>query len=420
MPDLAQFRSLYDQLAPAPGTTYGTLLPIARDDATGEYRLALPTQLRDTAMGWLDLLAGPKTGEVTPLASLALMNTPIAAPGGSLGTNAVMRTARAADAQAAKSIAANASQKAARQAWVWKEPGGKFVVNSGARPKGAAFVGRQIDDEWFGSGLMAKTGSKETTAASAAATSLPMDEASRMARADKMFPVDAYHGVANRLGDERLGYLGTSSDIESFDLNRLGNNSGSLSGFSFSSSPDVASSYAQNVRVVRPDWYNKEWQEAFGNYYSKKKAVRDTAREKIKKLYSINDEVTSYETYARDGAAVMPVRLNPGKSKVFDANGRNFRDININDLAKSAKDEGFDSLIVKNVIDPGNIDPAAKKVADTTFIFDPSNIRSRFAAFDPAKTDSADLLASRAGLGLPIVPLDSGYASLNEQLSGAR
>jgi hypothetical protein len=35
----------------------------------------------------------------------------------------------------------------------------------------------------------------------------------------------------------------------------------------------------------------------------------------------------------------------------------------------------------------------------TSIVLDPRNIRSRFAAFNPANRDSADLLA---GLGLPV------------------
>ena len=37
---------------------------------------------------------------------------------------------------------------------------------------------------------------------------------------------------------------------------------------------------------------------------------------------------------------------------------------------------------------------------DTTFIFDPSLIRSRFAAFDPKRVKEADILA--AGLAVPM------------------
>jgi hypothetical protein len=61
-------------LAPAPGTTYAASpwLPVARDDATGDYRLALPTGLRDFAKGVYDAVRGPETGTMTPEATMAL------------------------------------------------------------------------------------------------------------------------------------------------------------------------------------------------------------------------------------------------------------------------------------------------------------------------------------------------------------
>lgn len=68
-------------LAPAPNTTYGQVLPFARDQATGALRLALPSSLRDLANGGLDLLEGPTTGTVTPAATNALA---AAAMGGKL------------------------------------------------------------------------------------------------------------------------------------------------------------------------------------------------------------------------------------------------------------------------------------------------------------------------------------------------
>lgn len=65
---------LRSALAPAANTTYGSVLPFARDQDTGELRLALPSSLRDLATGGLDLLEGPTTGKVTPAATNLLAN----------------------------------------------------------------------------------------------------------------------------------------------------------------------------------------------------------------------------------------------------------------------------------------------------------------------------------------------------------
>ena len=66
----AAFRDAYKVLEPDPNADYGTLLPLARDRATGEKRWAMPSMVRDLLGGWLDLLAGVDTGEVTPRAAM--------------------------------------------------------------------------------------------------------------------------------------------------------------------------------------------------------------------------------------------------------------------------------------------------------------------------------------------------------------
>lgn len=65
--------SLRGVVAPAPDTTYGSVLPIARNDLTGELRPAMPSALRDQASGLVDLLAGTQTGQVTPQATMSLL-----------------------------------------------------------------------------------------------------------------------------------------------------------------------------------------------------------------------------------------------------------------------------------------------------------------------------------------------------------
>ena len=77
--------------------------------------------------------------------------------------------------------------------------------------------------------------------------------------------------------------------------------------------------------------------------------------------------------------------------------------IDINQLAATAKKDGYDSLIAQNVVDYGNLEGAMNGVPATTVLaFDPKNIRSVNAAFDPAKADSSDLLAGIAGLAAPV------------------
>ncbi len=86
-------KPLYNAIAPAPNTEYGSILPIARDTQTGEKRMAMPSMLRDTIKGGLDLVAGTKTGVLTPEALQAFtMASPTAgyalAPRGALAAGA--------------------------------------------------------------------------------------------------------------------------------------------------------------------------------------------------------------------------------------------------------------------------------------------------------------------------------------------
>jgi len=135
--------------------------------------------------------------------------------------------------------------------------------------------------------------------------------------------------------------------------------------------------------------------------------------------------------YRATGRGVFPVNLRLGNSLVIDADGQGYgwipvkniesllkerahKDklddmlrklsgfgnppqsyISTDDAAKFAKKINYDSLVIKNVRDDkyGQMEPGPSIV-----VFDPKNIRSRFAAFDPAKKDSADLLAGIAGL----------------------
>jgi hypothetical protein len=69
-------------IAPAPNTEYGSVLPIARDTMTGDWRWALPSALREQLQGVYDLTQGPRTGEVTPEGTMSLLASvdPLARP----------------------------------------------------------------------------------------------------------------------------------------------------------------------------------------------------------------------------------------------------------------------------------------------------------------------------------------------------
>lgn len=119
-------------------------------------------------------------------------------------------------------------------------------------------------------------------------------------------------------------------------------------------------------------------------------------------IESINGGIIGHEK----GASVYPLMVNKGKNKSFNADGAYWNDLydqktkdtfTVNDFAQRAKDAGKDSATIKKVYDLAAWVPQRDRLAhrgETTFIFDPSNIRSRFAAFDPMRRNEADLLGA--------------------------
>jgi len=113
-------------------------------------------------------------------------------------------------------------------------------------------------------------------------------------------------------------------------------------------------------------------------------------------------EAEALEASGVTGQSVMPLMVR-GRMKDVDMEGVQYDpdDVDLSGLVRSAKSEGFDGLRMNNFSDEagyGVYNPASHSV-----VFDPKNIRSVNAAFDPAKADSANLLAANnknaAGVG---------------------
>jgi hypothetical protein len=84
-----------------------------------------------------------------------------------------------------------------------------------------------------------------------------------------------------------------------------------------------------------------------------------------------------------------------GVDELIDSNFEDY--IDTNDLARYSRSQGDKGLRFFGANDRGGFVQGADNVperADNLTVFDPSRIRSRFAAFDPAKKDSSNLLAS--------------------------
>jgi hypothetical protein len=99
---------------------------------------------------------------------------------------------------------------------------------------------------------------------------------------------------------------------------------------------------------------------------------------------------------------MYPLKIKSGGLFSSDAGGKLSSEIDMPGLMEWSQDRG--GVKISNVIDAINMDRNFANSDDalsTIFaISDPTRIRSRFAAFDPKKRDSRDLLASMGLLGL--------------------
>lgn len=201
---------------------------------------------------------------------------------------------------------------------------------------------------------------------------LPIDEISRMARAKEMFPHEAYHGTAKDFPE--FGGPGTVSSTGAKSAQKA---------YWFSDSPKTASGYAglagenevQNlINASRQAEIAKNWDEA----------------------NRLMVEAEKLDAIVGRGENVIPTRLR-GNLKEVDMEGIKYDpdDVNLSEILDDAALEGYDGVKLTNFSDEagyGVYNPTTHYA-----IFDPQNIRSRFAAFDPTKKTSANLLAGVAG-----------------------
>lgn len=170
---------------------------------------------------------------------------------------------------------------------------------------------------------------------------LAMDYAARMKRADiSGFNKDVYHG--------------SLSDIDEFN-----------SGITYTSSnPDVASDFAlYKTRPVQKG-ANVSKLKLKGNYLE---VDADYSRESIRE---------AERRFGEQTLGITPDEY-PNGMEIYD----------------HARKEGFDGVVFKGVVDDAGA-PHKAIPSDVYATFDPSNIRSVNAAFDPSKKGSSNLLAS--------------------------
>ncbi len=232
------------------------------------------------------------------------------------------------------------------------------------------------EDEWRD--RIAELQRERADMAGDVARALPMDEASRLGRArEQGFDVEAYHGTRQAVGEFR--------DNRAYD---------ERGAHYFTSSPEVGSAYA-----VRP----------FHRVRAESGVDMAALRAELESQGVHNHDVGKHPrmTEARErgrtfGSNVMPVSLR----------GRNPFVVDDPMYAAGIKDNpeeldrifgaGHDVVVLKGITDAPPIMATAEDAAaasqkqDVYIVRDPANIRSRYAAFDPANIGKPGLMGGLA------------------------
>ena len=152
----------------------------------------------------------------------------------------------------------------------------------------------------------------------------------------------------------RVWYHGTARDFSAFDLGKFGENTGTQDdapAVFFTSSPKNASGYAEG-------WGGE----------------------------------------VRDGANIRSVYLRSSNFDEWDLGGGQLKASLLQQAIAEAKADGRDGVIFRKALDFSRQiaagGAASRNAPDVVAVFDPANIRSVNADFDPAKSGSAQLLAS--------------------------
>ena len=241
--------------------------------------------------------------------------------------------------------------------------------------------------------LPAPTGPVQATfgGVKAKTADLPMDAASQRAR-----------GAAQGFDMDKPLYHGTASDFEAFDKAMRGKvfkDGDARQAFFFSTNPKVASGYADEAayagsidkRNADPAYQKarQEWKDTLG----KKNWMGQIDRDK---QLAAQDNLTSVEKSIdmTEGAAVLPVYSRLRNPYVVD-DIKEYDNTLFREAIDYAQANGHDGVIFKNVRD--EVGKGGAGPSDIYAVFDPENIRGKFAKFDPAKTDSPIMMNGFGG-----------------------
>lgn len=158
----------------------------------------------------------------------------------------------------------------------------------------------------------------------------------------------------------------------------------------------------EKFRSLMPyGWYNLYNKEQFDVLKNQLKEIApeslaNQASKSIDDFIKVRNEKTLDEK-TQSGSNVIPAALKYKNPLVYDFKGSAYREQTYADLVNEAKAKGHDAVILKNTYDPG---AGKAELVDVGVVFEPSQIRSRFAAFDPTRTKEGSIVAGMVPVGL--------------------
>lgn len=252
-------------------------------------------------------------------------------------------------------------------------------------------------------------GAYVTSGAPMKPTHLPMDEASRMARAKEMgFDLPMYHSTGADFSEFKPSYRGASFFADTPEAASRGSSYGSQDWYGMRDSRSesimpvmLRSQYIKGLNLAPKEieWWNAL--PAVTDEAGLDAAMKSKPFHNIDYWWRVFDEVQNPDgSYSYVKKGIPSKTLEDVRATGENVYGSKYIGSYEGEQGASrlAKEQGMDGFILE--------DEAGLSVG----IVDPTRIRSKFAAFDPAKADSADLLAAN--------PKEA--AALNAAIQGER
>lgn len=231
---------------------------------------------------------------------------------------------------------------------------------------------------------------------------------------------------AKALGYTNELYHGTSKDVPAFDIN-MAKGKQYDTGAWLTNNPDLANTYtlginggnvmpllAKNQASMVVDAKGKSWNRLGKQtkVSAPKITVQDNETDDLLAQLGIpnNDAVT------RKAFSKTLGKMFPDEFKYDDY-------FTTDDLARYARKQGYDATEFNNIVDIGPsgmfVNEKSGMPSNNIVVYKPENVRSRFAAFDPARINEADLLgyATPAMMGTLAAGSGAGILAANKSKS---